>query len=278
MPVILDGKVVSNAIRNQLRSEISAIPGRKPKLATLLIGNDESAIVYIRNKEKACHEVGIESEQINFPDTISEKELCQEIQKINQNPLVDGILLQMPLPKTINPDKVVNSIAPDKDVDCLHPINLGLLCAGNGIFIPNTPQSVMSILVHYQIPIQGKRVVVIGRSNIVGKPVALLLLQNHATVTICHSKTIDLPAVSREADILVVAIGKPGMIDQSYIKPGAVVCDVGIHYIDGKIVGDVQFESASKQAAYITPVPGGVGSVTTSLLLQNTLKAFHLHR
>lgn len=278
MPIILDGKTVSNAIRNQLRSEISAIPGRKPKLTTLLIGNDESAKVYIRNKEKACYEVGIESEQINFPDSISEQELCQEIQKINHNPSVDGILIQMPLPKTINPDNVVNSITPDKDVDCLHPINLGLLCAGNGIFIPNTPQSVMSILSYYQIPIQGKRAVVIGRSNIVGKPVALLLLQNNATVTICHSKTLDLPAISREADILVVAIGKPGMIDQSYIKSGAIVCDVGIHYIDGKIVGDVLFESASKKAAYITPVPGGVGSVTTSLLLQNTVKAYHLHR
>lgn len=278
MAAILDGKIVSDMIRNRIRTEIASLSGQKPKLVTILIGEDESAKVYIRNQEKACQQVGIESKQIYCPETITENELCQQILELNHDSSVDGILLQMPLPKTINTEKIVSMLGPDKDVDCLHPINFGLLCAGNGVFIPNTPQSVMSILQYYQIPLSGKKAVVIGRSNIVGKPVALLLLQNHATVTICHSKTLDLPAIAREADILVVAIGKPEMIDQSYIKPGAVVCDVGIHYIDGKIKGDVHFESVSKVASYITPVPGGVGSVTTSLLLFNTLQAYRLHR
>jgi len=278
MAIVMDGKLVSNSIRTKIKEQIAALPLRKPKLATILIGNDESAKVYIRNKEKACFEVGILSVQINLPEESTNRVVCQTIAQLNNDSSVDGILIQMPLPRAFPTEDIIRTISPDKDVDCLNPVNLGLLCSGHAIFTPNTPQSVLSLLDFYQISLQGKKAVVIGRSNIVGKPVSLLLLDRHATVTICHSKTIDLPSVAREADILVVAIGKASMVNQDFVKPGAVVCDVGINYVDGKIKGDVEYESVFPLVSYISPVPGGIGSLTTTLLLNNTLKAFHLHQ
>lgn len=277
MAQLMDGKLVSNSIRESIKKEISSYTGRKPKLATIMVGEDDGAKVYIRNKEKACQEVGIISEQISLPLLTNEAILLETIERLNHDSTVDGILLQMPLPKTYPVDRIIRTISPDKDVDCLHPMNLGLLCTGNAVFTPNTPQSVMSMLHFYRIPLLGKRVVVMGRSNIVGKPVSLLLLEQNATVTMCHSKTVDLPSIAREADILVVAIGKSEMVNHEYVKPGAVVCDVGINYKEDKIVGDVDFASVFPIASYITPVPGGIGSLTTTLLLNNTLKAFALH-
>lgn len=278
MGLIMDGKLVSNSIRIRLKEEIALFSKRKPKLTTILVGNDEGAKVYIRNKEKACAEVGILSEQVYLPEDADENNLYKVIRTLNQDATVDGILIQMPLPKNLNNEKVIQTISPEKDVDCLHPYNLGLLCAGNAMFTPNTPQSVISMLEFYNIPIQGKKVVVIGRSNIVGKPVALLLLEKHATVTICHSKTENLPAITKQADILVVAIGKAEMVTGDFIKPGAVVCDVGINAVNGKITGDVAFDSVFPIASYVTPVPGGIGSLTTTLLLKNTVKAFRMHQ
>jgi len=274
----MDGKLVSNSIRIHLKEEIALFAKRKPKLTTVLVGNDEGAKVYIRNKEKACAEVGILSEQVYLPEDADENNLYKVIRTLNQDATVDGILIQMPLPKNLNNEKIIQTISPEKDVDCLHPYNLGLLCAGNAMFTPNTPQSVISILEFYNIPIQGKKVVVIGRSNIVGKPVALLLLEKHATVTICHSKTENLPAITKQADILVVAIGKAEMVTGDFIKPGAVVCDVGINAVNGKITGDVAFDSVFPIASFVTPVPGGIGSLTTTLLLKNTVKAFRMHQ
>jgi methylenetetrahydrofolate dehydrogenase (NADP+)/methenyltetrahydrofolate cyclohydrolase len=278
MGLIMDGKLVSNSIRIHLKEEIALFAKRKPKLTTVLVGNDEGAKVYIRNKEKACAEVGILSEQVYLPEDTDENNLYKVIQTLNQDATVDGILIQMPLPKNLNNEKIIQTISPEKDVDCLHPYNLGLLCAGNAMFTPNTPQSVISMLEFYNIPIQGKKVVVIGRSNIVGKPVALLLLEKHATVTICHSKTENLPAITKQADILVVAIGKAEMVTGDFIKPGAVVCDVGINAVNGKITGDVAFDSVFPIASFVTPVPGGIGSLTTTLLLKNTVKAFRMHQ
>lgn len=278
MAIVMDGKLVSNSIRSKIKEEIAALLVRKPKLATILVGNDESAKVYIRNKEKACLEVGILSVQVNLPEESTNEILLQTIEHLNNDSSVDGILIQMPLPKQLSTEEIIRTISPGKDVDCLHPLNLGFLCSGHAIFTPNTPQAVLSILDFYQISLQGKKAVVIGRSNIVGKPVSLLLLDRHATVTICHSKTIDLPSVAREADILVVATGRASMVNKNFIKPGAVVCDVGINYVDGKIKGDVEYESVFPLASYITPVPGGIGSLTTTLLLNNTLKAYHLHQ
>ena len=278
MGLIMDGKLVSNSIRIHLKEEIALFAKRKPKLTTVLVGNDEGAKVYIRNKEKACAEVGILSEQVYLPEDADENNLYKVIRTLNQDATVDGILIQMPLPKNLNNEKIIQTISPEKDVDCLHPYNLGLLCAGNAMFTPNTPQSVISILEFYNIPIQGKKVVVIGRSNIVGKPVALLLLEKHATVTICHSKTENLPAITKQADILVVAIGKAEMVTGDFIKPGAVVCDVGINAVNGKITGDVAFDSVFPIASFVTPVPGGIGSLTTTLLLKNTVKAFRMHQ
>jgi methylenetetrahydrofolate dehydrogenase (NADP+)/methenyltetrahydrofolate cyclohydrolase len=273
---IIDGKAIANEIRQQIKNEVAQLvaSGKNPPgLAVVIAGNDPASRVYVNSKKKACANVGIYSEEHTFPETVSESELIALINQLNQNPKINGILVQLPLPDQIDERKVIESINPQKDVDGLHPISVGNLLSGTPTFVPCTPEGIMVLLQKTGVELKGKRAVVIGRSNLVGKPVAVLLLAQHATVTICHSRTRDLPAVAREADVLVVAIGKPNFINGNAVKPGAIVIDVGVNRVDDKLVGDVEFESASKVAGYITPVPGGVGPMTIAMLLQNTLQA-----
>ena len=232
-------------------------------------------MVYVRNKKRACEEVGINSLEIALPENVTEQALLDEIDKLNLNPDIHGILVQLPLPKHISEDNVIKAISPEKDVDAFHPINVGGIMTGKYTFLPCTPAGVMSLLDHYNVELSGKKCVVLGRSNIVGKPMAHLLMERNATVTICHSKTSDLNEELRRADVLVVAIGKPEYIRGESVKDGAVVIDVGINRTsEGKLVGDVHFESVSEKASLITPVPGGVGPMTITTLLRNTLTAF----
>ncbi|MCX7918115.1 MAG: bifunctional methylenetetrahydrofolate dehydrogenase/methenyltetrahydrofolate cyclohydrolase FolD [bacterium] len=273
---IIDGKAIAKEIRQQIKEEIAQLVATgktQPGLAVVIVGNNPASRVYVNAKKKACAEVGIYSEEYALPETITESELISLIQKLNHDRKIHGILVQLPLPDHIDEQKVIESINPQKDVDGFHPMNIGNLLIGTPTFIPCTPAGIMVLLQKTGIELKGKHAVVIGRSNIVGKPVSILLLAQHATVTICHSRTIDLPAVAREADVLVVAIGKPNFITGAAIKPGAVVIDVGVNRVDDKLVGDVEFESVSQVAGYITPVPGGVGPMTIAMLLQNTLQA-----
>lgn len=273
---IIDGKHVSQEIRKRVARETEELAktGRRPGLATVLVGEDPASAVYVRNKNKACGEVGFRSFEHRLPADTKESELLKLIDDLNRNPDVNGILVQLPLPKQIDSNKVLQAIDPRKDVDGFHPINIGRLLTGDTAFAPCTPAGIIELLDFYRIGIEGKNAVVVGRSNIVGKPAALLLLHRHATVTICHSRTRDLPAVTRSADLLVAAIGKPAFVTGDMIKEGAVVIDVGVNRVDGKLVGDVLFEEAVKKASYITPVPGGVGPMTIAMLMDNTLKAF----
>lgn len=276
MAHIIDGKAIAKEIRQQIKDQVTHLiaAGRNPPgLAVVIAGNDPASRVYVNSKKKACADVGIYSEEHALPETVSEQELIALIHQFNRNPKINGILVQLPLPDKIDERKVIDSIDPKKDVDGLHPISVGNLLIGTPTFVPCTPEGIMVLLQKTGVELKGKRAVVIGRSNLVGKPVAVLLLAQHATVTICHSRTKDLPTVAREADILVVAIGKPNFINGDAVKPGAVVIDVGVNRVDDKLVGDVEFESASKVAGYITPVPGGVGPMTIAMLLQNTLQA-----
>ena len=270
---IIDGKIIAKQIREQIKKEVSKLK-MAPGLATILVGEDPASQVYVKNKNAACKEAGMESFHQHFPAGISEKELVDYVQKLNDNPKVHGILVQLPLPKQINANKILELISPTKDVDGFHPVNLGRLVAGQEGFRPCTPFGVMKLIESTGIEVAGKNAVVIGRSNIVGKPVALMLLAANATVTVCHSKTKNLEKVVSEADIVVAAIGKPELVKGSWIKKGAVVIDVGINRVNGKLIGDVEFDEASKRASHITPVPGGVGSMTIAMLLWNTLQAF----
>jgi methylenetetrahydrofolate dehydrogenase (NADP+) / methenyltetrahydrofolate cyclohydrolase len=273
---IIDGKTIAKEIRQQIKEQVAQLvaAGKNPPgLAVVIAGNDPASRIYVNSKKKACAEAGIYSEEHAFPETVSESELIGLIHQLNQNQKINGILVQLPLPDQINEKNVIESLNPKKDVDGLHPSSVGNLLIGTPTFVPCTPEGIMVLLQKTGIEIKGKHAVVIGRSMLVGKPVAVLLLAQHATVTICHSRTRDLPAVAREADILVVAIGKPAFINGDAIKPGAVVIDVGMNRLDDKLVGDVEFESASQIAGYITPVPGGVGPMTIAMLLQNTLHA-----
>ena len=277
MAEILDGKIVSAKRRAELKEKISKFSdehGFVPGLAVIIVGDNPASVVYVRNKKKACDEVGINSYVIQLPEDVSEAELIKEITVLNSDDNVQGILVQLPLPKHIREDVIINSISPCKDVDAFHPYNVGKILTGDYTFLPCTPAGVMAMLEHYNISICGKKCVVIGRSNIVGKPMALLLLEKNGTVTVCHSRTEDLRSEVKGADILVVAVGKPEFITGDMIKPGAVVVDVGINRTEqGKLVGDVDFATASEVAAYISPVPGGVGPMTITMLLQNTLTA-----
>jgi methylenetetrahydrofolate dehydrogenase (NADP+)/methenyltetrahydrofolate cyclohydrolase len=240
----------------------------------VLVGDDPASRVYVRNKGKACHEAGMLSRQIDLPATLPENDLLALVAELNADPSVHGILVQLPLPGHINESRVIEAISPDKDVDGFHPVNAGRLLRGGTCFVPCTPLGIMKMLDHESVDLKGKHAVVVGRSNIVGKPVALLLLAKHATVTICHSRTKDLPAVVRSADVVVAAVGKAEMIRGAWIAPGAVVIDVGINRLpDGRLVGDVAFEEAREVAGKITPVPGGVGPMTITMLLHNTLEA-----
>ena len=270
---ILDGKALAAQIRADVKQRVSALAFR-PGLAVILAGENPASRVYVRNKVRACEETGVRSFFIELPDTVSEAALLERIAALNADPAVHGILVQLPLPRHIDADRVLESVAPAKDVDGFHLHNLGALVAGQPGIVPCTPAGVMRLIEHAGVKLAGRHAVVIGRSNIVGKPQALLLLAQHATVTICHSRTADLGAVTRQADVLVAAVGKAKMVGADMVKPGACVIDVGINRLpDGGLAGDVDFEAARAVAGSISPVPGGVGPMTIAMLLENCLIA-----
>lgn len=273
---ILDGKALAARVREGLKKEVAQLTaeGFTPGLAVILVGDDPASQVYVRNKERACAELGIKSWKHHLPADTSQKDLVQLVERINADPEVNGILVQLPLPAHIQTEAVLDVIDPAKDVDGFHPVNLGLLTAGRPGIIPCTPAGVMELVKESGVDVTGKECVIVGRSNIVGKPLAFLFLQEHGTVTICHSRTRDLAEVCRRADILVVATGRPGLVNGGMVKPGAVVIDVGINRTaEGKLTGDVDFASAVQQAGAITPVPGGVGPMTIAMLMKNTVAA-----
>ena len=274
MAQLIDGKLVSRRIREELKAKISAGSG-SPGLAVIIVGDDPASQIYVRNKHRACEEVGIRSEIFSLPAETEESGLLELIDTLNRRDDVNGILVQLPLPKIIDVNKVINAISPEKDVDAFHPLNVGRLVNGSATLLPCTPAGVMALLDFYGIEVSGKRCVVIGRSDIVGKPMALLMLHADATVTICHSKTLNLPEISRQADIIVSAVGKAGFLTADMVGDGATVIDVGINRIkDGRLAGDADFPAVSGKASYITPVPGGVGPMTIAMLLNNTYTAF----
>lgn len=276
MATLIDGKKVSATLKEELKEQVAKLKeqGITVTLAVIQVGEDKASSVYVGNKKKACAYIGIESLSYHLPETVKEEELLDLIQKLNEDEAVNGILVQLPLPKHIDEDKIIKAISPKKDVDGFHPQSVGALSIGQEGFVSCTPAGIIELLKRYGIEISGKECVVIGRSNIVGKPMALLLLRENGTVTVCHSKTKDLREVAKRADILIVAIGKPKFIDSSYIKDGAVVIDVGIHRNEkNKLCGDVDFESAKEKASYITPVPGGVGPMTIAMLMNNCVQA-----
>jgi len=276
---ILDGRALSGNIMDEIAIKLSALKDSKgivPGLAVVLVGDDAASQVYVRNKQKACKRVGIESYVENFENDVSESYLLEFISKLNSDIHINGILVQLPLPSHINPESVINAISPSKDVDGFHPLNAGRLLRGELCFEPCTPKGILRLVEHSGVEIAGKNVCVIGRSNIVGKPVALMFLKHNATVTVCHSKTNDLARIASGADILVVAAGKPNIIDDRFIKEGAVVIDVGINRTSKGLTGDVDFDKAICKAGWITPVPGGVGPMTIAMLLENTLIATQL--
>ncbi len=270
---ILDGKKVATDVRAQIAKEVEQTEGITPGLAVVLVGDDQASQVYVRNKEKACNSVGINSFMHLLPASTRQEELLDLIKKLNADSKVHGILVQLPVPPQIDPDIILQAIDPTKDVDGFHPFNTGKLMAGLKTFVPCTPRGIMHLLAAYHISLAGKHAVVVGRSNIVGKPMASLLMARDATVTVCHSKTSDLKEFTRSADILVVAVGRPRLITADMVKPGAVVVDVGINRLPEGLVGDVDFDTVKEVASYITPVPGGVGPLTIAMLLQNTLES-----
>lgn len=277
MAVLIDGKLVSEKTREDIKNEISVFKDeydRAPGLAVIVVGNDPASAVYVRNKHRACLSVGINSYQIELPEEATETELLSKIAELNNNPEVNGILVQLPLPKHISEGKVTAAILPEKDVDAFNAENVGRIMTGGYDFLPCTPAGIIRLLEFYNIEISGKRCAVIGRSNIVGKPMAMLLLEKNGTVTVCHSKTENLSDITKTADIVVVAIGRPKFLTAEMVKPGATIIDVGINRgDDGKLVGDVDFDAVSEVVSYITPVPGGVGPMTITMLLKNTLLA-----
>jgi methylenetetrahydrofolate dehydrogenase (NADP+) / methenyltetrahydrofolate cyclohydrolase len=275
--LILDGKVVAAKVRAEVKAgvgDLSRKTGVTPTVAMILVGDFAPSKIYVRNKKTAADEVGIASRDYLFPDGCPQEKLLATIEEINRDPGIHAILLQLPLPPGLDEDLTINAIAPEKDADGLHPLNLGNLLAGRPTLIPCTPAGCLEILDHYAVDLKGAEAVVLGRSRLVGKPLAQLLLGRHATVTTCHTRTRDLAAHTRRADVLCVAAGKPGVVSGDMVKEGAVVIDVGINRLDsGKLVGDVEFESASRTARAITPVPGGVGPMTIAMLLRNTFLA-----
>lgn len=277
MAEIIDGKLVSNTVRERIKEEIEEFVmggGKRPGLAVVLVGDNPASKVYVRNKHKACLDVGIESYEIVMDGNTTEEELLSKIDELNLDTRVNGILVQLPLPSHINEQAVISRISPEKDVDAFHPESVGGIMTGYHTFLPCTPAGIIELLDFYNIDISGKECVVIGRSNIVGKPMALLLLERNGTVTVCHSRTKNLSEVTRRADILVAAVGRPAFVKADMVKPGAVVIDVGINRMDdGKLIGDVDFDGVSQVASYITPVPGGVGPMTITMLLKNAVSA-----
>ena len=277
MAKIIDGKEISAQIRAEISKKVkeyNSKTGNLPGLAVVIVGENPASQVYVRNKKKACEQVGFNSWVYEMPESTTQEELNSLIDKLNEDNAVHGILVQLPLPKHLDEEQVILRIRPDKDVDAFHPYSVGRITIGNPKFLPCTPAGIMELLHRSNIEISGKECVVIGRSNIVGKPMALLLLAENGTVTVCHSKTKELKEVCRRADILVVAIGRADFVTADMVKEGAVVIDVGMNRnADGKLTGDVDFASVSEVASYITPVPGGVGPMTITMLLQNTLRA-----
>jgi methylenetetrahydrofolate dehydrogenase (NADP+)/methenyltetrahydrofolate cyclohydrolase len=276
---IIDGKSLAEATRASLKTRISALAARglRPGLAAVLVGTDPASRVYVRNKASACEQTGVHSEVHEFPENVSEAALVERLAQLNADPRVHGILVQLPLPRQLAADRVLATISPAKDVDGFHAQNLGALLQGRPGFVPGTPAGVMRLIEHAGVSLAGRHAVIVGRSNIVGKPLALLLLQKDATVTICHSKTQDLAAVTRQADVLIAAAGRAKLITGRMVKAGACVIDVGINRLaDGKLAGDVDFESVKAVAGSITPVPGGVGPMTVAMLIVNTVLAAEL--
>lgn len=272
---LMDGRAVSAAVRDKLALRVRELEARgvKPHLAVVLVGEDPASQIYVRNKERACEKLGIRSTVLRLAAECTQQELEDAVRTLSADPQVHGILVQLPLPRHLDAAAVIALIDPRKDVDGFTPVNAGRLLNGEKGFVACTPGGVMEILRHYDVPICGRSAVIVGRSNIVGKPMALLLLAENATVTVCHSRTRNLAQVTRGADILVAAVGKAGFITADMVKPGAVVVDVGINRVNGKVVGDVDFESVSEVAGFLTPVPGGVGQMTITMLLKNTLDA-----
>lgn len=273
---VIDGKKISQEIKDELKEKATAMAkeGKKVALAVIQVGNDPASSVYVRNKKKACEYIGIESLSYELPEETTEEELVALIEKLNADAGVNGILVQLPLPEQINEEKIIQTISPDKDVDGFHMQNVGALCTGGKGYVSCTPLGIITLLKRSGIEIAGKRCVVMGRSNIVGKPMAMLLLRENGTVTICHSKTQDMKEITRQADILVVAIGKPKFVDETYVKEGAVVIDVGIHRnAENKLCGDVDFDKVAPHTSAITPVPGGVGPMTIAMLMNNCVSS-----
>ena len=282
MTTVISGKELASLRRNQMKEEVSTFEakyGRVPHLAVILVGENPGSVSYVTGKEKACIEIGIKNTTIKKPDTIKEEELLNIIDDLNNDPLVDGILVQLPLPKHINPDLVINKILPSKDVDGFHPNNVASLYLKQKGIVSCTPKGIIELLDYANIEIEGKRAVVIGRSNIVGLPVSKLLLDRNATVTICHSRTKNIEEVTKEADILIAAVGKPLFVKKEMVKEGAVVIDVGVNRNEEtkKLCGDVDFENVKDHTSYITKVPGGVGPMTITCLMENTIECFLNH-
>ena len=273
---LIDGKTLAQEIRQEIAKDIELLVGQTgvcPGLAVVLVGDDPASAVYVRNKKKACDTAGLYVDDHALPATTTQEELLKLIDQLNNDPKIHGILVQLPLPSQIDSQTVLNAVSPDKDADGFHPYNIGRLVAGDPVFVPCTPKGVMRMIESAGQSVKGKRAVILGRSNIVGKPVAMLLMHQHATVTICHSRTTDLLGMCKEADILVAAIGKAQFVKSDMVKPGAVVIDVGINRLgDGRLVGDVDFEPVKEVAGWLSPVPGGVGPMTIAMLLANTLE------
>jgi methylenetetrahydrofolate dehydrogenase (NADP+)/methenyltetrahydrofolate cyclohydrolase len=276
---IIDGKAISAQIREDLKKEVAAMKaqGLVPGLAVILVGDDEASAVYVRNKARACDELGMYSVVHKLPAETTKEELIVLVRECNADKALHGILVQLPLPKHLDALEILREVDPNKDVDGLHVVTAGRLLVGEKGFIPCTPKGIIRLIKSTGTEINGKRAVVVGRSNMVGKPVSLLLMNENATVTMCHSRTQDLAKVCAEADILVAAIGRPGMITGEFIKPGAVVIDVGTTKVDGKLTGDVVFDEAAEKASFITPVPGGVGPMTITMLMENTIEAARIY-
>lgn len=272
----IDGKEVSAAVREQITNEVALLKakGITPGLAVIIVGNDPASRVYVNNKKKGCEQTGMNSFEYALPEETTTEELIALIEKLNADEKVHGILCQLPVPKHIDEEMVLNSISPEKDVDAFHPVNCGKVMTGDYTFAPCTPAGMVEMLKYYDIPVSGKHCVIIGRSNIVGKPMAMLMLKNNATVTVCHSRTENLKEITKQADILVAAVGRSKFVTADMVKDGAVVLDVGINRMeDGKLCGDVDFDAVCEKTSFITPVPGGVGPMTITMLLKNTLKA-----
>ena len=279
--IVVDGLALANQLRDEMAGEIAQLitaGHRPPQLTVVLVGDDPASKSYIKGKQRACARIGADSAEHILPASTSEADLLALLERLNRDDAVDGILVQLPLPKHISAEKVAEAIAPEKDADALHPLNFGRLLLGNAQLISCTPLGVMAVLAHHRVPIEGAHAVVIGRSNIVGKPVSILLQQQNATVTMCHSRTRDLPGLCRMADILVAAVGSPRMVEADWIRPGAAVMDVGVTEVDGRLVGDVDFEGAQGIAGLITPSRRGIGPMTITMLLRNTLHAYRTRK